>query len=225
MNQKDTAIIWDLDGTLLNTIEDLKNATNYVLRTFGYPQRTLEEVRRFVGNGARRLLVLAMPESCPEEEIDRALDCFETYYDAHCREQTGPYAGIPQALRTLKEAGYPMAVVSNTPDSAVQILCRDYFGDVFTTTRGERRGCPRKPAPDMVLQTAEVLGVRPEHCIFVGDSDVDIKTAQNSGMLCLSVLWGFRDRALLEKTGGCHFCDDPADLPQTVKKLEELLHG
>ena len=222
---KDTAIIWDLDGTLLNTIEDLKLATNYVLRTFGYPERTLDEVRRFVGNGARRLLQLAMPEHCSAEEIDRALACFETYYDAHCRENTGPYAGIPEALRVLRDEGYPMAVVSNKPDSAVQILCRDYFGDVFTATRGEKRGCPRKPAPDSVLQTAQVLGVEPANCIYVGDSDVDLKTAANSGMVCLSVLWGFRDRELLEQNGAVHFCEDPAQLPETLKKLEELLHG
>ncbi len=222
---KKTAIIWDLDGTLLNTIEDLKNATNYVLRTFGYPERTLDEVRQFVGNGARRLFELALPQSCGEEEIDRALECFEAYYDDHCREHTGPYPGIPEALKALKEAGYPMAVVSNKPDSAVQILCRDYFGEVFTTTRGERRGCPRKPAPDMVLQTAEKLGVAPDRCIYVGDSDVDIRTAKNSGMVCLSVLWGFRDRALLEESGAEHFCDDPAKLMDTVQKLEETLHG
>ena len=222
---KKTAIIWDLDGTLLNTIEDLKLATNHVMRTFGYPERTLDEVRRFVGNGARRLLTLAMPEGCPEEEIDRALECFERYYDAHSREHTGPYHGIPEALKVLKDQGHPMAVVSNKPDSAVQILCRDYFGDVFTTTRGEKRGCPRKPAPDMVLQTAERLGVTPAECIYVGDSDVDLHTAANSHMVCLSVLWGFRDRELLLENGAAHFCDDPVRLPQVVAALEEQIHG
>ena len=225
MDHSKTAIIWDLDGTLLDTLEDLKNATNYVLRTFGCPERTLDEVRRFVGNGARRLLVLAMPESSSGAEIDRALECFKTYYDAHCREHTGPYAGIPEALQLLKEAGYPMAVVSNKPDSAVQILCRDYFGDLFATTHGDCPGCARKPAPDLVLQTAAVLGVAPEHCIYVGDSDVDILTAANSGMICLSVLWGFRDRELLEHSGGSHFCADPADLPRAIRELEEIIHG
>ena len=221
---KDTAIIWDLDGTLLNTLEDLKNANNYVMRAFGYPERSLDEVRRFVGNGARRLLEQAMPGAAADE-IDRALACFKAYYDAHCRERTAPYPGIPEALQRLHAAGYPMAVVSNKPDSAVQILCRDYFGDLFPVTHGECPGCPRKPAPDMVLQTAQRLGVGPSHCIYAGDSEVDLLTATNCGMVCLSVLWGFRDRKLLEENGGCHFCDDPGQLPRAVAELEELLHG
>ncbi len=222
---KDTAIIWDLDGTLLNTIEDLKNATNHVLTALGYPERSVEEVRRFVGNGARRLLELALPQGCAEQEIDRAFMMFEAFYRDHCRECTGPYVGILGALRSLKEAGYPMAVVSNKPDSAVQILCKDYFGDLFTVTRGEIIGCPRKPAPDMVLQTALKLGIRPENCIYVGDSDVDVKTARNSGMRCLSVLWGFRDRQLLAESGAEHFCEAPDQLIDRIRILEESIHG
>lgn len=204
-------ILWDLDGTLLDTLEDLADSVNHVLAEFGYPQRTLQEVRRFVGNGAFRLIRLAVPEGADPEPVFAR---FQSYYADHCRIKTKPYAGILQALDQLNH--YPMAVVSNKPDGAVKTLCAQYFPGLYA--RGESSDCPRKPEPDMVMKAMAEIGV--EHCIYVGDSEVDVKTAQNAGVPCLSVLWGFRDRNEIEGAGGRHFCANVSDLPQ---KLEELI--
>ena len=209
-----TGILWDLDGTLLDTLADLTDALNYAMTQFGYPHRTMEDVRRFIGNGAHRLIALSVPEGA---DVDAVLQVYKTYYDAHCQIKTKPYAGIPEALAVLGEK-YPMAVVSNKPDSAVKPLCAQYFPGIFA--RGESADCPRKPAPDMLLKTMEAIGV--ERCIYVGDSEVDVLTAKNAGVPVLSVLWGFRDRKEIEAEGGQHFCDDPAML---VEKLEEMING
>lgn len=209
-----TGILWDLDGTLLDTLEDLMDGVNYALDKFGYPRRTLPEVRRFVGNGARNLMIRA---SEGRGDIDDLLAAFHEYYDVHCQDKTGPYPGIMEALAVLREK-YPMAIVSNKPDVAVQPLCRKYFPGVYAM--GEIAGCPRKPAPDMVCKAMEAIGV--ETCIYVGDSEVDVLTANNAGVPCLSVLWGFRDREDMEAVGGTHFCEETAQL---VKKIEEMIHG
>lgn len=218
-------IIWDLDGTLLDTLEDLAEATNYALRTFGCPERSVEEVRRFVGNGAGRLISRALPGKAEDPDADAVLACFRAYYDTHCRIKTAPYPGMLEVLAELKQAGYPMAVVSNKPDSAVQILCRDYFGELFSAVTGEVAGLPRKPAPDLVFQAVRALGMEPANCIYVGDSEVDIQTAKNAGMTGLCVLWGFRDEELLRENGGVHFCRNVAELPEKVKELEKEIHG
>lgn len=203
-----TAIIFDLDGTLLNTLEDLHAATNHVLAEFGYPQRTIEEVCRFVGNGAERLIRLAVPEG---EDHKPVLSAFQSWYAAHCDIFTRPYDGIPEALARLREQ-YPLAVVSNKPDRAVKELAKIYFPALYA--RGESADCPRKPAPDMVRKAMEALGV--ERCVYVGDSDVDIMTAKNAGVPCISVTWGFRDEAELRAAGAEHLCHAPADLAQMI---------
>ena len=209
-----TGILWDLDGTLLDTLADLTDALNYAMTQFGYPHRTMEDVRRFIGNGAHRLIALSVPEGA---DVDAVLQVYKTYYDAHCQIKTKPYDGILEALAVLGEK-YPMAVVSNKPDSAVKPLCAQYFPGIFA--RGESADCPRKPAPDMLLKTMEAIGV--DRCIYVGDSEVDVLTARNAGVPVLSVLWGFRDRKEIEAEGGQHFCDVPAML---VGKLEEMING
>ena len=209
-----TGILWDLDGTLLDTLEDLADAVNYALAHFGYPERTIEEVRRFVGNGARRLMALAVPEGA---DADAAFEVFHTYYDAHCQIKTKPYEGIPEVLAQLGEK-YPMAIVSNKPDSAVKLLCAQYFPGLYA--RGESADCPRKPAPDMVYKAMAEIGA--DRCIYVGDSEVDVLTAKNADVHCLSVLWGFRDRDDMEAVGGKYFCDSTKEL---AEKLEELIHG
>lgn len=207
-----TGILFDLDGTLLATLEDLHASTNHVLRELGYPERTLDEVRRFVGNGARRLMDQAVPEGVDSQA---AFDAFQAYYPSHCQIQTKAYEGIPEALEILKKK-YPLAIVSNKPDAAVKVLCADYFPGIFA--RGESTDCPRKPAPDMVFKAMEAIGV--ETCVYVGDSEVDVVTARNAGVPCLSVLWGFRDKADMEEVGGTHFCEKTEDL---VAKLEEMI--
>ena len=209
-----TGIIFDLDGTLLDTLDDLHAAVNHTLAQFGCPPRTREEVRQFVGNGVDQLVRLSLPGKATDPDPDRVIAAYRTYYNAHCREKTGPYAGIPEALTALA-AEFPLAVVSNKPDSAVKPLCREYFGAVFAL--GERRDIPRKPAPHMVFRAMAAIGV--EKCIYVGDSEVDILTAGNAGVPCLSVTWGFRDKDALLAAGGKYFCDDPRQLPQTLRAM------
>ena len=209
-------ILLDLDGTLLDTLEDLADAVNYTMDHHGYPRRTLEEVRQFVGNGAMRLIALSVPEGADAEEAFRT---FKRYYDANCQVKTRPYPGIPEALAEL--AGeYPLAIVSNKPDSAVKSLCADYFPGIYAL--GERSDCPRKPAPDMVRKAMEALGVG--KCIYVGDSEVDVLTANNAGVPCLSVLWGFRDRNAMEEVGGKYFCSKTSELTKILREMiAELL--
>ena len=205
-----TAILFDLDGTLLDTLEDLKDGVNHTLEAFGYPARTLEEVRRFVGNGAARLLQLAVPAGA---DWEAPLEEFRRYYAAHCQVKTAPYPGIPAALEAL--SAHPIAIVSNKPDEAAKKLCREYFPGIYA--QGEHPGCPRKPAPDMVLAAMAHIGA--DRCIYVGDSEVDVCTARNAGVPCLSVLWGFRDRTAICRAGGTHFCQTPEEMPQMLEKM------
>ena len=206
-----TGILFDLDGTLLDTLADLADATNYALGGQGYPARTVEEVRRFVGNGARRLIQQAVPAG---GDVEGTLEIFHSYYDGHCRIKTRPYDGIPEALAELGKR-YPLAIVSNKPDSAVKILCAQYFPGIYA--RGESADCPRKPAPDMVRKAMEAIGA--ERCVYVGDSEVDVLTARNAGVKCLSVLWGFRDREDMENAGAEWFCEKPEDLAEMLNEL------
>ena len=220
---KDTAILFDLDGTLLDTLEDLCDATNHIMAEFGFPRRSLEEVRRFVGNGAKRLIVQAIPEDAPAEQAEAAFQAFQVYYRSHCQIKTRPYDGILQLLEALKREGYPMAIVSNKPDAAVKPLRDRYFSGLYA--QGEQPGCPRKPAPDMVFRAAEALGVHPSCCIYVGDSEVDVLTARNAGMACIGVLWGFRDEDVIRAAGGVHFCAEPSEILEKVRELEAVIHG
>jgi phosphoglycolate phosphatase len=209
-----TGILWDLDGTLLDTLGDLTDAANYALRSHGYPERTMEEMRTFIGSGARLLIQRATPAGGDADSVQRL---FHSYYESHCRIKTKPYDGIVEALAELGKK-YPMAIVSNKPDSAVKALCDEIFPGIYA--RGESSDCPRKPAPDMVFKAMETIGV--QRCIYVGDSDVDVQTAKNAGMPCLSVLWGFRNRDEIATAGGTHFCERVSQLQE---KLEELING
>lgn len=206
-----TGILFDLDGTLLDTLDDLTDATNHTLAQLGYPLRSREEMRRFVGNGAARQLQQSVPEGEPWEA---ALELYLPYYSTHCRIKTAPYPGIPETLAALREQ-YPVAIVSNKPDGATKALCADFFPGICAM--GQSDGCPRKPAPDMVLQAMKEIGA--DTCIYVGDSEVDILTAKNADMPCISVLWGFRDRKELTAAGGLHFCEKPSRLTETVNAL------
>ena len=210
-------LLFDLDGTLLDTLGDLRNSVNAALCQFGYPQRTLAEIRSFVGTGARNLSRLSMPEGA--ENVDEVLAAFQAHYKDHCNIETGPYAGIPAALEALKDI--PMAIVSNKPDYAVKELAAIYFPGIYA--RGESSDCPRKPAPDMLYKTLETLGV--EKCVYVGDSDVDVLTATNAGAPCLSVLWGFRDRDCIQAAGGKYFCEKAEDMPAMLDQIVEEYYG
>lgn len=207
-------ILWDLDGTLLDTLEDLTDAVNYTMAYFGCPTRTLEEVRHFIGTGALRLIEQSLPGRETDPDAKEALKVYQQYYNAHCQIKTRPYDGIPEALKELG-AKYPMAIVSNKPDSAVKPLCAQYFPGVYA--RGESTDCPRKPAPDMLHRTMAAIGV--DTCIYVGDSEVDVITAGNAGVPCLSVTWGFRDKQTLEDAGAKFFCGDRAALPDAIARI------
>lgn len=209
-----TGILFDLDGTLLDTLEDLKDAVNYALKAHGYPVRTLEEVRRFVGNGAARLIALAVPEGVSYEPV---LETYRVYYQAHSQVKTAPYPGILEALAKIREK-YPIAIVSNKPDPAVKVLCKDFFGDIYAL--GEAPDCPRKPAPDMLYKATKALGV--DRFVYVGDSDVDVITAHGAGAKCVSVLWGFRDENEIRDAGGEYFCRNTADLPAIIDRVAQL---
>lgn len=209
-----TGILFDLDGTLLNSLDDLADSLNFVLKQYNCPTRTVEQVRQAVGNGARRLVCQSLPGREDDPPVEQVLETYQKYYADHCRIKTRPYDGIATALEQLKKL-CPIAIVSNKPDVAVKALCADYFPGIYAL--GETEGCPRKPAPDMVKKAMAHIGV--DRCIYVGDSDVDVCTAKNAGVPCVSVLWGFRDRACIAAAGGNCFCDDPDQLVDILTNM------
>lgn len=207
-----TAIIFDLDGTLLDTLGDLRDAANDALRRRGLPLRTTEEIRRFVGNGVRNLMRRCLPAGSPDEEIDAALADFKAYYAAHLCDTTAPYDGIPELLTVLRKRGIKVGVLSNKLDSATQQLIRHYFYGKVDVAFGEHSGVPRKPNPTSCRMVMEQLGVRPEEVLYVGDSGVDMRTARNAGLTAVGVTWGFRSRSELIDNGA----DLLADLPVQI---------
>lgn len=191
-------LIFDLDGTLLNTLYDLKNAVNYSLEKFGFQRRTLEEVRKAVGNGLKMLVKRSLPNDASEETVETVLAEMKGYYALHCHDETVPYEGILDLLRTLKAEGYSLAIVSNKADAMVQTLNRVFFDDIFDFALGESQNYARKPAPDMVFAAMDALG---KNAVYIGDSEVDLLTAKNAGLPCLAVSWGFRSEADLRSAG------------------------
>lgn len=208
--------IFDLDGTILDTLEDLADAVNYAMGEHGYPLRTIEEVRRFVGNGIRKLIERAVPAGLTQEEINGVHQTFSGYYQKHCADKTRPYEGIVPLLQRLRAAGCLTAVVSNKADAAVQPLCQQYFEGLFDYAVGERAGINCKPAPNSVLEVLRRLQVDAGDAVYIGDSEVDIQTAANAGLESIIVTWGFRDRAYLESQGGRRFADRPEEIKNTI---------
>ncbi len=206
------SIIFDLDGTLLNTLEDIGDSVNASLRHFGYPERSMEEIRRFVGNGARRLITQSLPSGASEQDVDRVLSWYDAWYGSHSRIKTAPYPGISELLEELFSRGIPCAVVSNKQDPIVKDLTKQFFGDRIPVAVGEKKGIRRKPAPDSVLAAMEAHGSEPSNTLYVGDSETDILTAKNAGISCLSVTWGFRDREELLRAGAALLADHPSEL-------------
>ena len=206
--------IFDLDGTLLDTLGDLAASVNYALRTHGMPEHSLDDVRRFVGNGVRKLMERAVPDGADNPLFDETFATFRQYYMAHSLDTTRPYEGIPETLTALKARGCHLAVVSNKMMAATQELCHHFFSDTIEVAIGEDEaaGIRRKPAPDTVFTALKALGVGKEDAVYVGDSDVDIQTARNAGLPCISVLWGFRDRDFLLQNGAETFISTPSEL-------------
>lgn len=215
---KYTTVIFDLDGTLLNTLEDLMDAVNYALHEYGYPKRTLDEIRTFVGNGAGILVKRALPDGESNPDFEEILSVFRKYYTAHCEIKTHVYEGILQLLQLLQNDGLKLAIVSNKPDSAVKELNQSYFSSCVQAAVGEKEGIRRKPAPDMVQNALAELNSLQEETVYVGDSEVDIQTAANAGLDCISVSWGFRDTDFLRSHGASVIADTP-------QQVYEIIHS
>lgn len=211
MKEFDT-YIFDLDGTLLSTLNDLAASTNCALRWAGMPERTIEEIRMFVGNGVKLLMERAIPNGINNPKFEETYAKFREHYLEHNLDTTSPYKGIPALLRELKRRGKKLAIVSNKFYAATQDLAKHFFPDTIEVAIGERETIRKKPAPDSVLEALRQLGASKEGAVYIGDSDVDIMTAKNCGLPCISVLWGFRDKDFLIQHGGTIFVNKPADI-------------
>lgn len=208
-------VIFDLDGTLLNTLEDLKEAANFALSEFGYPKRSLEEIRCFVGNGVRKLIERAVPEAC--ENIDECLCIFKKNYSENMCNNTVPYNGILKILKDLQDNGIKIGVVSNKFDSAVKELCKKYFGNLVDIAVGQSDDVPKKPAPEGVFKVMKELGAEKISTVYIGDSEVDVQTAKNSGLPCIGVTWGFRNKNDLQ--GADYIIDNPCDIISVIRSM------
>jgi phosphoglycolate phosphatase len=215
MKKYDT-VIFDLDGTLLNTIEDLTDSVNFALCKYGYPCRKISEIRSFVGNGMLRLMELSIPEGLSNENYEKCLEEFRSHYSKNMQNKTGMYNGIMELLEELSKEGYKIAIVSNKFDKAVKVLKLAYFAKYIKVAIGESENINKKPAPDTVFKAIEELDSVPDRSIYVGDSEVDVKTAKNSGIKCIGVTWGFRDRRVLEQEGADFIIDRPEELLKII---------
>lgn len=211
-------VIFDLDGTLLDTLEDLTNAVNHAMRDSGFPEHTLEEIRYFVGDGVGMLIRRALPSEADgdEEAFQEALQAFKRYYAAHNNDCTQPYPGVPEMLDQLKAAGIRLAIVSNKNDPNVQALNAGYFSRWVDLAVGEREGVRRKPYPDVVFRVMDAWSCDPARTLYVGDSDVDLQTAQNAGIDCVAVAWGFRTEEELRRAGADRIARKPRELARLV---------
>ena len=211
------AVVFDMDGTILDTLTDLADSVNHCLGLYGYPPVPRQAVAAALGNGAGRLVEELIEGGRNNPDYSNVLNAHIAYYENHCQIKTAPYSGIIPAMKRLKENGIRMAIVSNKGDGAVAKLSERYFGALVETAVGERTGIRRKPSPDTVLEALRMMGVSPEKAIYVGDTEVDVETASNAGMPCMLVSWGFRDRVWLERLGA-EFLVDTA--PEMVEKIE-----
>ena len=205
-------VIFDLDGTLLNTIDDLSDSLNEVLKRNGYRTIEVDEVRRFVGNGARNLVILSLPEHTSEDNITKVFEEFKIHYKNNMQNKTRPYNGIMELLLDLHRYNYKIAIVSNKFDTAVKDLAQIYFGNLVRVAIGETNDIKRKPAPDSVFRAIKELGADLNRAILVGDSETDVRTAKNAGIPCIGVTWGFRSREVLRSEGAEYLIDTPREL-------------
>ena len=211
-------VIFDLDGTLLDTLDDLCNSVNYSLRMNNFPERSLEEVRTFVGNGIRLLIERSVPDGTSKELIDKTFECFKTYYAVHCNDKTKTYPGVMDMLKELKKNGYKIAVLSNKAQYAVTKLCDIYFDNLLDDAVGARENVAKKPSPDALYICAQNNNINLNNVIYVGDSDVDVATASNANVKGIAVTWGFRSRELLIKCGAKDLADTTDELLQMLLK-------
>ncbi|MBQ3999927.1 MAG: HAD family hydrolase [Oscillospiraceae bacterium] len=207
-----TTVIFDMDGTVLNTLDDLAASVNYVLTRYGMPVHCTEDYRRYFGNGIRYALQCAVPKGTEEAAIDQMIPVFREHYNAHCLDKTRPYDGIQELMKALRDRGYKLAIVSNKIDSAVKELNAKFFSDYVDVAIGEREGIRRKPAPDTVVQALEELKSAKHEAVYIGDSEVDLQTAANAGLPCISVLWGFREKDFLTEQGAAVFVNTPQEI-------------
>ena len=211
------AVLYDMDGTVLDTLADLTDAVNVSLRRFGLPEQPAMHVRDVLGNGARRLIMGCLPENTDERTADAVLEFYKPYYDAHCREKTAPYPGITELMQRLRDAGVKQAVVSNKPDGAVKELAELFFGGLIESAVGESETVRLKPCPDAVLAAGKLMGVSKDECVYDVDSEVDIETARRAGMDCISVAWGFRDEDMLRAEGASCIVHSAEELFEALK--------
>lgn len=214
------SVIFDLDGTLLYTLEDLQDSVNYALRKYGYKERTLDEISSFVGNGTQQLIKQALPQDIGEEAFVSCYKTFRDYYSEHCCVKTRPYDNIINVLEVIKDKGIKLGVISNKYQSAAEEVCHHYFNDLFDVVIGESENCKRKPSPDGLNMICEKFGIKKENVYFFGDSEVDIKAAENAGIFCISVLWGYRSRDFLTKNGAKLFIKDPYNILSLLDGLK-----
>lgn len=212
-------VVFDLDGTLLNTLEDLAASVNYALRSNHYPERSQKEVRSYLGNGIRFLMRKAAPEAISEEQFEKTFCDFKSYYMEHCMDSTCPYDGVLELMAELKDMGYTMAIVSNKLQPAVTELNEKFFSKYVSVAIGESAEVHRKPAPDSVFKALEMMGAKAEDAVYIGDSEVDMQTAQNASLPCISVLWGFRDKDFLMERGATVLVEKPAEVAGALKRL------
>ncbi len=211
------AIVFDLDGTLIDTLEDLKDSVNFALNKFGFPERNLDEIRSFVGNGVKRLVYLSVPDGTDEETSAKCLEIFKEHYKGNSRNKTAPYEGIPEMLKKVQAAGFKTAVVTNKiQDAAIEII-RCFFGDKIDVIIGQVDGVAQKPEPDGVWLALEKLGVDRTKAVYIGDSEVDCMTAHNAGLPCIGVTWGFRSREVLEENKAEFIVDSPEKILDCVQ--------
>lgn len=213
---KYTTIVFDLDGTLLNTLDDLADSVNYALRENNLPERTINEIRRFIGNGVRILIRRSVPEGTSEEVYEKTFAMFENHYRGNSRNKTAPYDGVLELMRELKNDGYKLAIVSNKIDFAVKDLREEFFSDVIDIAIGDSPDTNNKPEPDMVFKALKLLNSEADEAVYVGDTDVDLETAYNSGMDCISVSWGFRSREELEGYNAKMIADTAEDIKKFI---------
>lgn len=211
------AVIFDLDGTLIDSLEDMWDSVNRVLAVNGYPLRELDEIRRFIGNGAKKLIERSLPAGTSAQEVRRVLDIYREEYQRHLLVKTHPYSGIPELLKSLKKAGMKLAVLSNKPHDATTAICEDLFPGILDLSWGDRPGVPRKPDPTALLMAMETLGVKSSRVAYVGDSETDIRTAKNAGLYAVGVAWGFRGRAVLEAEQADSVCETAEELKLLLK--------